>query len=271
MKLIASDMDRTLLPNGKEEMDPNSMKIFKNEIRKNKLGLVYVTGRYKSQIKDALERYDLPQPYFIISLLGTVIYDFREGKFDKIEEWEEILERDWKDYKREDIENFLQDISGIRTQENKKLNKYKQSYYFDLDCDIAAIKSKIKKRLGKRNIEAEIIESVDVNKRIGLLDIVPKSGTKISALKYIMKKLNVGKDRVLYAGDSGNDLLPLTSGVYAVLVKNAPRKTKERLKKVAKEKKIEDRIHIATGTEKLSGNYVSGIIEGARKFNFFKN
>lgn len=270
MKLIASDMDRTLLPNGNHRVSKGAMNKLKKELKKNKVKVIFVTGRYESLIKDGIDRYNTPKPEYIISLLGTVVYNYKKGQFIKDKQWENILAKDWKKYKRQDIENLLSDIKELKVQPAITLNDYKQSYYYNPKINIKKLINKIKARLKNKGIKAEIIDSIDVNRNTGLLDIVPQSGTKLSALNYVIKKMKIKKSDVLYAGDSGNDLLPLASGVFGVLVKNASQKTKDKLIKIATEKKLNNKIHIAKGSKKLNGNYASGIIEAAYKFGFFK-
>lgn len=272
MKIIATDLDRTLMPNGNHRLSKGAMNDFKKELGRNKgIRLVYVTGRYKSLIVDGMKRYKTPKPDFIISLLGTIVYDFRKKDFTEDKEWQKKLEKDWRHYKRADVAKILDDIPEIWEQGKITLNDYKESYYFDIKkTDGEKIARKVGDRLKRMGIKAEIIHSIDVNRKIGLLDVVPKTGTKMAALNYLIKKLKVDKKDVLYCGDSGNDLLPMTSGVRGVLVKNASDKTKERLKNIVQRKKLKNKVHIAQGFKGFNGNYVSGIIEAAYKFGFFK-
>lgn len=271
MKIIATDLDRTLIPNGNHRLSKGAMDFFKKKLKDKDIKLIYVTGRYKKLISDGIKRYELPKPHFCISLLGTVIYDFRKRAFKEDKDWQKKLKEDWKQYKRKDIALLLENLSEIKQQEKIKLNDFKQSYYFNPAINTEKLTQKIETILKSKQIKTEIITSIDVNRNKGLLDIVPETGTKMAALNYITKKLRADKNHVLYCGDSGNDLLPLTSGVKGILVKNASYKTKERLKKLAKQKNLESKVYIAKGNFKgFNGNYVAGIIEGAYKLNFFK-
>ena len=271
MKIIATDLDRTLMPNGNHRLSKGAMEYFKKALKKNGVKLIYVTGRYKRMIKDGMKRYKTPKPDFCISLLGTVIYDFCKKDFVEDKEWQKKLEKDWKHYKRKDVAKILEDVKEIWEQPKPVLNDYKESYYYKLGVDADKLDKKIYTKLKKKGIKAVIITSTDVNRKIGMLDVVPYTGTKMAALNYLMKKLKVKKKNVLYCGDSGNDLLPMTSGVKGVLVKNASDRTKERLKKIVQRKKLGSKVTIAEGGFKgFNGNYVAGIIEAAHKFGFFK-
>lgn len=264
MKIIATDLDRTLLPNGNHRLSPNAYSIFKREIKKNKITLVFVTGRNKKQIQDSIKRYNLPKPQYVIADVGTKIYKYKNNKMLKMSSWDKVLENDWKKIRGEKINTLVSNIDELCLQEKTKLHDFKQSYYTRLLKNPNLLQKKIKMRLKKNNISSTVIYSVDVNRKIGLLDIMPKSGNKNTALQFLIKKLKVKKNDVLYSGDSGNDLGTFISGYNGVLVKNASENIKAQLKKHTK-----NNIYIAQGKDGLNGNYVSGIIEGARHFGFF--
>jgi hypothetical protein len=54
MKILATDLDRTLLPNGRWPADPDAIKLF-NELTKNHaVQVVYVTGRNLALSEDGV-------------------------------------------------------------------------------------------------------------------------------------------------------------------------------------------------------------------------
>jgi hydroxymethylpyrimidine pyrophosphatase-like HAD family hydrolase len=63
--------------------------------------------------------------------------------------------------------------------------------------------------------------SFDSRSGKGLLDFLPHSATKQTALEYIADEPGVSKPDVVFFGDSGNDTFPLTAGFSGVLVCNA--------------------------------------------------
>lgn len=271
MKVIATDLDRTLIPNGNHRQSRGAMALFRRLLKKDAVRLIYVTGRNERLVKDGITRYGLPPPAVCITEVGTSIYAVKGKVFHRDAEWEEKLRRDWHPYTREDIAAFLEGIDGIWQQEPSKLNPYKQSYYIDLKADLSRIMRAVRRKLASKKIRYELIESVDVNRNIGLLDILPRTGTKSAALQYVIKKMGVRKEDVLYSGDSGNDLLPLTSGCAGVLVRNASEKTRARLIALTRRKRLGSRVYLAKGSFKgLNGNYVGGIIEGAYHFGIFR-
>jgi len=119
-------------------------------------------------------------------------------------------------------------------------------------------------------VKVDIIFSIDPIKKVGLIDILPQSVNKASALEFLRKRLSVSKNDIVYCGDSGNDIIPLTSGYKSILVKNAKDKIKDTVSKINYDLGNIDKLYIAKGNEKMNGNYSSGIIEGLLKFGAIK-
>ena len=265
-KIIATDLDRTLLPNGHHPVNKDAMKIFKNLLKERNFILVFVTGRNKELIERGIKKYSLPTPDFCVSSVGTVSYEIKNGKFFEIKEWQEFIKKHSKNFSCKKVRVLLKNLQ-IKEQPKKVNNPFKQSYFIKLDKNNESTLGKIKEILGKEMSDAEIVYSIDSKKNLGLVDVVPKFANKIHALKFLMKKLKVNSENILYAGDSGNDILPITSGLHSVLVKNASHDIKEAIQQIAKQKLIEKDVYIAKGSfeingKVLNGNYVSGIIEG---------
>ena len=76
---------------------------------------------------------------------------------------------------------------------------------------------------------------------------------------------------MVFCGDSGNDIFPLTAGFSGVLVRNAD----EQLVKNVREAMAENpeiRAYFAKGGFMgLNGYYTSGVLEGAAYYGLFKN
>ena len=70
-------------------------------------------------------------------------------------------------------------------------------------------------------------------------------------------------DRTVFAGDSGNDLDVLTSGLQAILVKNATDEVRRETIETLSEKNMTDCLYLARGNfYGMNGNYAAGLIEG---------
>lgn len=262
MKLFISDVDNTLVPQ-KERLDHNSLKILANKIKNSNIKLVYASGRSKKLVMNALKRYKLPIPDFILSDVGTNIYKRVNKRWVKDKEYYNFISKSWRGLYQSQIQGILKEIKEIKEQEPETQSKFKQSYYLNKKYNYKKILSHINSLLKKNKLESKIVYSVDQIKNMGLIDVLPNKAGKGGALLYLSKKLKLKLNDVLYIGDSGNDLDALTIGCKAVLVGNAENNIKKELQKKAKRKKILKRIYLA------KHKYTLGVIEGAKHFGFF--
>jgi len=264
MKLLATDMDRTLLPNGNDKYD-NSINLFNKMIEDNNIKIAYVTGRNLNLVKKAIKEYSIKKPDYLICSVGSQIYVKKNERFISDKGWKEYILKKCPTWNYEKISKKLLKVKGLKIQEKSAQNEFKLSYYVIDEKTIL----NVKKYVSEKN--ANIVYSWDPLKGIGLLDILPKNVNKHEALKYLISK-NKFED-VVYSGDSGNDIDVIKSGVKSILVKNSDMQLKSFVKEFLKNKKTNN-IYIAKGNfkiknKKLNGNYSSGIIEGLKHFKFF--
>ena len=82
-------------------------------------------------------------------------------------------------------------------------------------------------------------------------------------------EFGANKTDVVFCGDSGNDVFPLTAGFSGVLVRNADDQLVAKVKQVS-DANPELRVYFAKGSFKgLNGYYTSGVIEGAYHYGVF--
>ncbi len=279
--IIATDLDRTLIPNGFDEYD-GTLPLFFDVIKNKKYTLIYVTGRNLDLFEKAKKKYGLQNPDYLISEVGTKIYKkeifgklffcwFAREKMVLDKSWFKHLNKNSGNWNFESIKGQLNEIKDIKLQEKEKLNNYKISYYLEnIEKKEVVIKRINQIILSKLNVKVDIIFSIDPIKKVGLIDILPQSVNKASALEFLRKRLSVSKNDIVYCGDSGNDIIPLTSGYKSILVKNAKDKIKDTVSKINYDLGNIDKLYIAKGNEKMNGNYSSGIIEGLLKFGAIK-
>lgn len=158
-------------------------------------------------------------------------------------------------------------FNQLRIQGENKQNEFKLSYYLDNPKDSSLIIRRVTEIIKLICREATVVYSVDETQDLGLLDILPRSATKLTALEYLRKKLGLKEGEIIYCGDSGNDILPLTFGYKSIIVRNAIPELKNTVRRISTQKNIIDKLYLARGYKKLNGYYVSGIIEGLIKFN----
>ena len=261
--LLATDLDRTLLPNGKHPESPMARPRFRQFVARPEVQLVYVTGRHQELVREAIAEYALPQPQFVIANVGTDIYEIHCADWRLHEDWQQILMSHWGDDRHAQLAAVLEDIQGLRMQESAKQSPLKLSYYADGLGDPSQLLDQVRERLSATGANTHIIWSVDETTHTGLLDILPVGASKLHALQYLRKHLGITLNETVFAGDSGNDLEVLVSDIPSVLVANAD----DTVRDEAVKRGHSDTLYLAQGgLAWMNGNYSAGILEGAIHF-----
>jgi HAD superfamily hydrolase (TIGR01484 family) len=266
--LLCTDLDRTLLPNGTQSESPQARQLFSKLALHPTISLVYVSGRHQRLIERAINNYRLPRPDFVISDVGTNIYDLREGDWRVWSQWQKEIALDWKGYQQRQLSKILRDISELRLQQLRQQNTFKLSYYVSLHADQSALQRTLTNRFSELGIEASLIWSMEEPAGVGLLDILPKRATKLHAIEFLQADLGVATAATLFAGDSSNDLPVLASSVPAVLVANATSTVTGEALAAAAEAGNQQQLYVARGDFlNMNGNYSAGILEGVAHFH----
>jgi len=261
--LLCTDMDRTIIPNGFEPEHPDARKRFKQFCSNAGVTLVYVTGRHIALVKHAIHNYALPEPSYIISDVGTKVYQMINNQWSEMPEWITEIDKDWKGYNALDIRQFFSPITELILQESSKQNTHKLSYYLPLYLDNDDVIRRMKSLLANIEIDVSIVWSLDEPKNTGLIDILPRHATKLHAIEFLQKKLDYSLEEVIFAGDSGNDLPVLSSQINSVLVDNASNDIKFEAQQLAAVSGNADSLYIANSSQlEMNGNYSAGVLEG---------
>lgn len=209
IKLLSFDIDNTLI----------DFHTYQSNFKKtwNKFGkdldiiLTFNTGRLIDDVLHLIEKNVLPQPDYIISGVGTHIYNFNKKCIEK--EFNDVLDEGWN---IDAVENIINKIDHpISEQPTKFQHSYKRSYFFH-DANEALIDS-ITKDFINANMDVNVVYSG--NK---YLDILPKWANKGNALHWLIKRLKLKTNQVLVAGDSGNDAAMFDlKNVAGIVVANA--------------------------------------------------
>lgn len=267
MKIVATDLDRTLLPNGSWESDSGAIPLFNELTEKFGVVVVYVTGRNLKLAEGAIQEYGIRHPHILIGDVGTSIRKYENGKWKFDEGWIAHVKRASPRWDAAGIKDAVAGVNGMREQESEHLNQFKQSYYVDhskKDDVLGQVDEVVKGRF-----DEVIIYSYDSQDGKGLLDFLPDSATKQTALEYVVDEFGVNKGDVVFCGDSGNDIFPLTAGFSGVLVRNADEQLVKNVK-MAMDKDPDLKVYFAKGGFKgLNGYYTSGVIEGAYHYGIF--
>ncbi len=270
MIFLATDLDRTLLPNGPYPDDKSIPELFeKLETVPHVLG--YATGRNLSMVQEAMRTWHIPLPDFLVAEVGTSLYRKSGNELITDTRWREYILSTQKNWKRELIVSSIGAHDTLSPQEDEKQNEFKISYYLSDHTQKDELFKKIHSALSNEDVTAQVLWSIDpLANNVGLIDIIPTTATKAGAVEFLRTKEGFEKEQTFYCGDSGNDILPLSRCYKSILVKNAPEEVKEEVTKRVSEVGCFDSLYIATGTPQKNGNYSSGIIEGLTHFGIIK-
>lgn len=240
MIYLFTDLDGTFIP---EDNDSEiALNTFKKFINDKKMKIVYVTGRNIQETKSAIKMYNLPEPYAMVCDVGTTIYYKKAFKFIKDASYVNHLKTIVNLCKTKKIRSIFKNRNELTLQEFRKQRQFKISYYFKRgNLDLNLIKDKLKE------IPWDIIVSY-TNNGVGLLDIIPRNISKLSAVNWITHKFS-NKDQIIFAGDSGNDMKIFESKIDSIVVKNASDEIKTKLDK-------KNNIYIS------SKKYTRGVLDG---------
>lgn len=266
--LLCTDLDRTLLPNGVQVESLDARNRFEALASLSGITLVYVTGRHCELVQNAIGNYNLPQPAYAITDVGSKIYRVEHNQWHVLPDWEAEMSADWDNTNHTALHELLCDLGDLKLQESSRQNTHKLSFYVPLYVDRETLLTEIEVRLLAHGVRASLIWSIDEAAAIGLLDVLPICATKLHAIEFLAKQMDVELKDILFAGDSGNDLSVLSSAIPSVLVANASDEVKEVAQAQAIAAKHADALYIARGGFlNMNGNYSAGILEGIAHFH----
>ena len=262
--LLCTDLDRTLIPNGKEAESSGAREHFAALAERPEVTLVYVSGRHRELLEAAIEEYSLPVPDYGIGDVGTTIYEIGEARsWRHRADWETNIARDWHGRERGDLEQALTGIADLQLQEAGKQNAYKLSYYLPPDFERYRLAPEVESRLEALGVNARLVWSVDDATGNGLLDVLPWRASKYHAIRALMRALAFSTSESVFCGDSGNDIEVLSSAIPGVLVANSRPEVRALAEHLARAEGHSGRLYVARGGFRgLNGNYAGGILEG---------
>lgn len=269
MKILATDLDRTLLPNGRWKPDSQAIELFNTLTTQHDVLVVYVTGRNLGLTEKAIQEFAVRYPDILCGDVGTSIRKYGNGEWQFDHGWIDHVHEQSPRWDAMAIRDAVADIDGLREQESEHLNQFKQSYYVLHEQKDRVLKEVDDRVKGK--FDEVIVYSFDSQDGKGLLDFLPASATKQTALEYVAEQCGLDKKDVVFCGDSGNDIFPLTAGFNGVLVRNADEQLVENVQS-AMAQHPQLNVYFAKGDFKgLSGYYTSGVIEGAYHYGIFND
>ena len=260
VSVLASDMDGTLIPLEGEEANRRDLRLLCDEIRRQDLELVYVTGRHYQLALEAVTLHHLPNPDWMICDVGTSIYEAAPGRPHELDEsYHAHLRGIIGSFGVGELTGDLSGLTGLRLQEPEKQGTFKLSYYCRAN-ELDRLATEALQLMRRASAPYRVIASIDPFDGDGLIDFVPKGVSKDSALRWWVQHTRRQLDDIVFAGDSGNDLAALTAGYRSIVVGNADRSIADEASHAHQSAGWHDRLYLAEQSA------TSGVLEGLHYF-----
>ncbi|TWT78925.1 Mannosylfructose-phosphate phosphatase [Planctomycetes bacterium CA13] len=256
--VLATDLDGTLIPLSGNQSNHRDLVQLSEHFQSCEDTLVFVTGRHFDSAHQAIRDHQLPRPDWIICDVGTTICRSKaDGSWEPSEAYADVLTKIVCSSSFHEIRAQLVSIPQLRLQEAEKQGKFKLSFYCE-GHDVDVLASRVKACVGKHPFS--IVSSVDPFNGDGLIDLLPLNASKAFALRWWAQSQQHDETRVVFAGDSGNDMAALTAGYLSIVVGNASEHVIEHASKAHQRAGWVDRLYIASAVA------TSGVVEGCRHY-----
>jgi sucrose-phosphate synthase len=235
---LITDIDNTLLG------DKKSLQKLVAWLRgqSGQLAFGIATGRPLESAVNILKKNNVPMPDVLITSVGSEINYGASLRPDT--GWSNHIKHLWR---RDDLVEAMNIISGIRLQTPENQREFKISYLVDTE-DPMKIKE-INQHLQQLNLNAQVIYSHNE-----YLDILPTRASKGHAIRYLAYKWDLPLKQFLTSGDSGNDSEMLVGDTLGVVVGNHS-------EELATLRGL-DQVYFA------NSHYAAGILEGIQYYQF---
>jgi HAD superfamily hydrolase (TIGR01484 family) len=203
--VLATDLDGTFLGGTDAERRQFYDWI---EASRDRVGLIFVTGRDPGHIRDLTRKQGVPKPDYVVGDVGTTIAEVDDDHFlSPIDALEAEIEAAWGNAGMR-VQAALQGVRGLKLQSSGF--RYRVSY----DMDPAQFEARALDIVAELGLDA--LMSAD-----RYFDVLPKDVSKGPSLLRLLAHLDIDNRKVLVAGDTLNDLSMLTMGLPAVAVGNS--------------------------------------------------
>ncbi|MCR9176056.1 MAG: HAD family hydrolase [Alphaproteobacteria bacterium] len=200
--ILATDLDGTFLGGSNTERDALYGALKAN---RDKVMLVFVTGRDIPFIKELCADGWVPFPDFVIGDVGTTIVGGPD--LVPVPELEAEIAEIWGD-SGDRIRDMLSDVPWLELQPTPF--RYRVSYYYNPSKYDPAVVQKVEEA------GFDCLTSADT-----YFDVLPRGVSKGPTLLRVVDHLKIDGGRVLVAGDTMNDLSLFETGLRGVAVANS--------------------------------------------------
>ncbi len=238
-RVLICDIDNTLLGDGP------ALEQLMAQLEKagDRVAFGVATGRRLDSTLQVLKEWNVRTPDILITSVGSEIHYGNNLAEDQ--GWAQHINYRWKP---DELRAALVGSAGLKLQPKIDQRHYKLSYFVDPE-KVPSV-TKIRTCLRKHDLHCKLIYSHQA-----FLDLLPVRASKGLAIRYLMMKWGLNPDRLLVAGDSGNDTEMLRGETLGVVVGNYSSELEEL--------RGEPRIYFA------EGDYAAGVLEGVDHYDFF--
>lgn len=213
--MLVSDLDGTLLGN------VDALEAFAEWWQKNRafVRLAYNSGRLIDSVLQKIETTGLPEPDAVISGVGTQIRMF--GVAAPFPQGTELT--DWPqphgDWSSGAIREIVMKFDRIELQPEDQQAEYKVSFFGEKLSP--RVLREIRRDLRQAGFDVEVVYSSQRD-----LDVLPAKVNKGTATEFLASHWDLPPERVIVAGDTGNDLAMFQREFRGIVVANASEELK---------------------------------------------
>ena len=249
IKLIASDLDGTLLTTSKE-LSPETQRAL-NEAVKKGIHIVPATGRSYQAVPDMIKKY--PGVEYIITANGGAVYSVRKNKriyqcllkpesvvaCVQIRKTEDVIMEVFVDGVPYSEETYIKDPAaygateyGVRYIKEtrtpiKDICMFAEQHKKELDSIAFVCRENNTKQRLYKELETKIPDVYVTSSVPNLIEIGNINAGKGRTLSYILKLLDISPEEAAAFGDADNDCSMLEAVKYGIAVGNATENCKK--------------------------------------------
>lgn len=201
-RILVTDVDNTLT--GDDEA--LATLIDRLSSSETNVGFGIATGRTLKEALVLMEELNVPVPDLLITASGTELHYGSRLLTDR--SWERQIRYRWNP---EEVKAALQSIPGIEPVDSDA--RYRLRYR--LDPETAPSIREIQRDVRRQGLHVTLIGDNEI-----WLDVVPVRASLGLAIRFFCFKWNLSPERLLVAGDSGNDADMLSGDTLGVVVSN---------------------------------------------------
>ncbi|PHQ34925.1 HAD family hydrolase [Rhodopirellula bahusiensis] len=240
-RIIMTDLDNTLT--GDEDALADFVDLLNTAGRD--VGFGIDTGRSLDEAMSLITKLNLPRPDVLSAAVGTELYYGQDLTPDL--SWRKQIKHHWQPKLVHDV---LDEVPGLFLQKDKDQSEFKISYRIDPEASPSV--AQIRKMLRSAGLRVKVVLSLG-----SFLDIIPLRGGSELSLRHLAYRWGFEPERLLVAGDCGNDEGMLKGGTLGVVVGNYSPEL-DKLRRLP-------RIYFA------EGHHARGIMEGIEYYDFLNH